>query len=188
MPRERTIRTDVMAKWKAFAKYFVHGVRNDQTGEVKKRNGAAAARAAGFSKDNAASQASKLLKIEDVQALISEEEAKEIRDLKFGDDFIIENLLEILKRCMQAEPVMVDGAATGEWQFDPKNAMVALDKLGRHIGMWSKVTDDSRAREAMDKAKQRADEIRKEIDALSKGGGDRPKNVVNMEAIRGGGS
>ena len=55
-------------------------------------------------------------------------------------DFVITSLVEVAKRCMQAEPVMArtaDGMEeTGEYKFEHSGANRALELLGKNIGMF----------------------------------------------------
>lgn len=50
---------------------------------------------------------------------------------------IIDHLETIRNRCMQGEPVLDnEGNPTGEWQFDSRGALKAIELIGKHIGMW----------------------------------------------------
>ena len=61
-------------------------------------------------------------------------------------DYVIENLTEVVERCLQRAPVMVrrgremvqvrDEDGNHVWQFNAKGAVSALNLLGKHLGMF----------------------------------------------------
>jgi phage terminase small subunit len=52
-------------------------------------------------------------------------------------DFVIQNLVTVVNRCMQAERVIGrDGEWTGDYRFNAAGATRALELLGRHLGMF----------------------------------------------------
>lgn len=105
-------------------------------------NGAAAARRAGYSASNADKIASELLgktRVREALAAAMEERSKRV---EIDSDYVLKNLLEIVERCMQRAPVIhkgqqvVDEDGNSVWCFDGKNAIKALELLGKHKGMW----------------------------------------------------
>lgn len=58
--------------------------------------------------------------------------------LKTGLDreWVISRLMKVVDRCMQAEPVMVQGEPTGEYKFDSTGANNALKMLGDTMGLF----------------------------------------------------
>lgn len=51
--------------------------------------------------------------------------------------WVLERLVELTNRCMQAEPVLDrEGNETGEYRFDSTGANKALDSIGKHLGMF----------------------------------------------------
>jgi phage terminase small subunit len=57
-------------------------------------------------------------------------------------------LEEVVNRCMQKEPVLVNGRPSGEWRFDARGANTALQLLGKDLGMFVdkiQVVDDELA-------------------------------------------
>lgn len=54
-------------------------------------------------------------------------------------EWVITRLMSVVERCMQAEPVMVKGEPTGEFQFDATGANQALRMLGDTLGMFRPV-------------------------------------------------
>ena len=105
-------------------------------------NGSAAARRAGYSAKNADKIASELLgktRVREAIAAAMEERSKRV---EIDADYVLKNLLEIVERCMQRAPVfhkgeqVVDEEGNSVWCFDGKNAIRALELLGKHKGMW----------------------------------------------------
>lgn len=104
-------------------------------------NGTQAAIRAGYEAKSAASQAWKLLR---------KPEIKEYRDRKVREifeskgitpEFIQLSCFQIYCRCMNKEPVMAwdtdshSWVPSGEWQFDAKGALKALDQMATVLGM-----------------------------------------------------
>lgn len=58
--------------------------------------------------------------------------------LKTGLDreWVISRLMQVVDRCMQAEPVLVKGEPTGEYKFDASGANNALKMLGDTMGLF----------------------------------------------------
>jgi hypothetical protein len=50
--------------------------------------------------------------------------------------WVLERLMKVADRCMQAEPVVVRGEQTGEYKFDSAGANRALELLGKEMGMF----------------------------------------------------
>jgi phage terminase small subunit len=86
-----------------------------------------------------------------ISALIKERN----ENLLIAEEYIVDTLVEVITRCLQAEPVKTYNAqqkvwvATGEWKFDPADAIKAIDVLAKYIGMnaQQRLTD---ARKAID--------------------------------------
>jgi phage terminase small subunit len=81
-----------------------------------------------------------------VAAAIREAEAARSERVQVSADYVVENLTEIVERCMQRAPVMVrqgretvhliDDEGRHVWQFDARGATGALALIGRHLGMF----------------------------------------------------
>lgn len=106
-------------------------------------NATQAAIRAGYSKKTAYSLGQRLLKKAEIIARI-EELKKEIAEKnKLSAEWVIKELKEVHKRCMQAEPVMKwdyekkQMVETGEYVFDSKGANRALELMGKHISMFT---------------------------------------------------
>lgn len=51
-------------------------------------------------------------------------------------EWVITRLMQVADRCMQAEPVLVQGEPTGEYKFDSTGANNALRMLGDTLGLF----------------------------------------------------
>ena len=112
-------------------------------------NGTQAAIRAGYSEKTAKVQASQLLREEKILTTIKNLQKEQMQELCLCEEKVIKDLCSILIRCMSAEPVMEwdyeehDYVKTGEYQFDSKGALKAIELLGKHLGMFNK-NDGSR--------------------------------------------
>jgi phage terminase small subunit len=56
-------------------------------------------------------------------------------------DFVVRNLVSVVNRCMESEPVTSqeggEMAVLGEYKFNANGANKALELLGRHLGMFT---------------------------------------------------
>jgi phage terminase small subunit len=106
-------------------------------------NATQAAIRAGYSEKTSYSIGQRLLKKAEIIAHI-EKLKKEIAEKnKLSAEWVIQELKEVHKRCMQAEPVMKwdygkkQMVETGEYVFDSKGANRALELMGKHISMFT---------------------------------------------------
>ena len=105
-------------------------------------NATQAAIRAGYSPKTAYSMGQRLLKKAEVQEAVQCAMDERSRRTEVDADYVLTNLLEIVERCMQRAPVMhrgkqvEDEEGRGVWCFDGKNAIKALELLGKHKGMW----------------------------------------------------
>lgn len=107
-------------------------------------NGTAAAIRAGYKpgRENASAavQASRLLRNPAVRAYRVALIRESVEDQALNKDSLVLKLLEIYRRCMQGEPVLVWDSAekawveSGEWRFDARGATKALELLSRLLG------------------------------------------------------
>lgn len=111
---------------------------------VKDYNGTQAAIRAGYSEKTAAVKASQLLKNKDILNTIKQYQKELVESSCLTEEKVIAKVEEILDRCMSAEPVMEWNyeehcyEPTGEYQFDSKGALKAIEMLGKHLGMFNK--------------------------------------------------
>lgn len=103
--------------------------------------------AAGKRNTSAAVQASKLLRSPKVSAY-RRARAKELcRQLGISPDSIRLNVMDIYRRCMTAEPVMKydpsqrEWVESGEYVFDSKGALKAMELLGKPLGVFEPGAD-----------------------------------------------
>lgn len=109
---------------------------------LKDFNATQAAIRAGYSRRTAASIGQEnLTKPEIKQAIDTAMSERESRTQVSGD-WVIQTLREIVDRCMQRAPVFTKGEQAQDenghalWTFDAKNALKALELLGRNLGMF----------------------------------------------------
>ena len=100
-------------------------------------NGTQAAIRAGYSEKTANRIASELLSKLDIQEYICELKNKRSERVKYSQDELMRDILEVKNRCMQANPVLdKEGNDTGVWKFDSNGANKALDMLAKHVGFY----------------------------------------------------
>ena len=100
-------------------------------------NGTQAAIRAGYSKKTARAIANELLTKLDIQEYICELKNKRSERVKYSQDELMRDILEVKHRCMQANPVLdKEGNETGVWKFDSNGANKALDMLAKHVGFY----------------------------------------------------
>lgn len=93
----------------------------------------------------------KMLGREKIRAYRSARQKEICSQLGLGPESIIIKLHSVFRRCMQAEPVMEwdrekkEWVPSGVWQFDAKNALKALELMGKSQGMFvDKVINENR--------------------------------------------
>ena len=107
-------------------------------------NGTQAAIRAGYAagKDNASAtvQASKLLRLAKVSAYRRARANELCRQLGISAETLRLNVMEVYRRCMTEKPVLKydaeqkDWVETGEYVFDAKGALKAMELLGKPLG------------------------------------------------------
>lgn len=112
-------------------------------------NGLQAVLRAGYNQTEQAAgvQAARLLKNTRVMARINELRQEQIERTKITADYVLNNLVEVVERCMQRAPVMVrrgrdffqaqDDEGRDVWRFDAIGANTALKMLGQHFKMFT---------------------------------------------------
>lgn len=111
---------------------------------MKDYNGTQAAIRAGYSEKTASVKANQLLHNENILNAIKQNQKELVESSCLTEEKVIARLEEILERCMSAEPVMDWNyeehcyEPTGEYQFDSKGALKAIEMLGKHLGMFEK--------------------------------------------------
>lgn len=111
---------------------------------MKDYNGTQAAIRAGYSEKTASVKANQLLHNENILNAIKQNQKELVESSCLTEEKVIARLEEILERCMSADPVMEWNyeehcyKPTGEYQFDSKGALKAIEMLGKHLGMFEK--------------------------------------------------
>lgn len=106
-------------------------------------NGAQAAIRAGYSPKSAKQTASRLLTDADLLSRVRELQSEQVRRLAVTADSVVLRLLEVYERCMQAKPVLTwdkeakEYVESGQFTFDAKGALGALELLGKHLAMFT---------------------------------------------------
>lgn len=72
-------------------------------------------------------------RINELSAQVSQ---RVVERLAIDKGWVMERLKQVAERCMQAEPVMVNGEPTGEYKFDSAGANRALELIGRELRMF----------------------------------------------------
>lgn len=105
-------------------------------------NGTKAAIRAGYAGRSANRTASDLLSKPDILARVRQLQEEQAKRLSISSDWVMIRLCETLEKCMAAVPVMAWDpeekckVETGEYVFDSKGALKALELIGKHIGMF----------------------------------------------------
>ena len=111
-------------------------------------NATQAALRAGYSKDTAYSQGSRLLKHDEIRTRIEEKMDERSKRTLVTSDFVVDGLVDVANRCRKATPVMEydpesggmiqkkDEDGNAVWEFDSQGANKALELLGKHLGIF----------------------------------------------------
>ena len=117
---------------------------------LKDLNATQAAIRAGYSRKTAYSIGQENLNKPEIKKAIDTAMSERSKRANLTADYVLQNLHEIAERCMQKSPVMVKGEQAIDeegrhmWTFDAKNAIRALELIGKHMGMF---TDKKREQE-----------------------------------------
>ncbi len=110
---------------------------------LKDLNATQAAIRAGYSQHTAYSIGQRLLRNVEISNAINSAMSERKQRTALNADYVLHSLHEIAQRCMQKSPVMVKGEQAIDdegrhmWTFDAKNALRALELIGKHMGMFS---------------------------------------------------
>lgn len=106
-------------------------------------NGTKAAIRAGYKDESARKQASRLLTNADILSRVRELQSEQVERLAVSQDYVVLQLMETYRRCLEVTPVLKFDPDTGQmeetgrYQFDSKGALRALELLGKHLGMYN---------------------------------------------------
>lgn len=112
-------------------------------------NGTQAAIRAGYSEKNARTHASRMLTNANILSRVRAIQKERLEKLAVTQESVILKLLEIYDRCMQAKPVMEwdynerKYVETGEYTFDSRGALNALEMIGKHLAMFTNKVEHS---------------------------------------------
>lgn len=119
---------------------------------IQDYNATEAAKRAGYSEKTAKSIGSENLKKPEIKETVLQLQSEQKDRLCISADWVITELVRVYQRCMQQEEVLIwdsearEKVPSGEYVFDAKGALNALDKLGKHLGVFEKgnnTTDDN---------------------------------------------
>ena len=107
-------------------------------------NQTAAAIRAGYAEKSAAKTGCKLMKRPEIRAYIHQLQEEQKERLMLTSDRVLIELMDVYQKCKQEVPVNEWNYSehrmepTGEYQFDSKGAIKALEMIGRHLGMFDR--------------------------------------------------
>lgn len=158
---------------------------------IKHKSASKAALEAGYSPTCARRMGSKLYRMPHIRACIDKMLAAASAACLVNSEYVIDNLKEIVERCMQAKPFMIfnpvkrrmeqdtalveyedeetkelKSETQGIWCFDAQGANKALELLGRNLKMFSdklEIKEDQGLAARMKKAREYAAIKRKEL-------------------------
>jgi phage terminase small subunit len=108
-------------------------------------NATQAAIRAGYSENSARQTASDTMSKPYIADRIAELRSEQVGRTLVTADYVINGLIEVHKRCMQAEPVMVRGddgmEESGEFKFEHSGANKSLELLGKNLGIFTERLD-----------------------------------------------
>jgi phage terminase small subunit len=105
---------------------------------------------------SAAVQGNRLLRNVNVSTRIAELQAQRAKEVEIDAKWVLNRLVSISNRCMQAEPVMIfspadkamvhkeDDEGNKVYQFDSTGANKATEMIGKHIGFFEKDNDQKK--------------------------------------------
>lgn len=108
-------------------------------------NATAAYKRAGYAaKGNAAEvSACQLLSNPKVAKAVEDAMDKRSNDLGIDAKYVLTTIKATIERCAQAEPVMRDGAPSGEYKFDAAAVLKGAELLGKHLKMFTDKVEHS---------------------------------------------
>lgn len=105
-------------------------------------NATQAAVRSGYSKKAACTTASENLRKPNILARVRELQKEQRERLCITADWVIMSLVDVYEKCMQLQPVMVwdseqkKKVESGEYVFDSKGALNALEMIGKHLSVF----------------------------------------------------
>jgi phage terminase small subunit len=103
---------------------------------IKCRSKTEAARRAGYTNVSMAQAGYQAFRDPDVKAEIDRRLDAISRKVDLELEHLLEDLEEIKAKCMQAEMVFIDGQPSGQWQFDSRGALKAIELQGKLLNLF----------------------------------------------------
>lgn len=72
-----------------------------------------------------------------IAELIVKAKAERMEKVKIDAAYVLRQAVKLHERCMQEEPVKIDGVKTGEYKFEHAGAAKGLEIIGKHIDVKS---------------------------------------------------
>ena len=70
-----------------------------------------------------------------IQARLAELMQERSERVQIDADWVLRQAVKVHERCMQQEPVIVNGEPTGDFKFEPAGANKALELVGKHVNV-----------------------------------------------------
>jgi len=100
-------------------------------------NATQAAIRAGYSENSAALIGHENLRKLNIAEAIVKAKAERMAEVKIDAAYVLRQAVKLHERCMQEEPVKIDGVKTGEYKFEHTGAAKGLEIIGKHIDVKS---------------------------------------------------
>ena len=108
---------------------------------LKDFNGCQSAIRAGYSENSARNIASENLTKPYIAQYLQQLIDKRSENCELSAQWVLDNLKEVVARCMQAEPVFDNDGNLIEYKFNAMGANKSLELIGKHLGMFKDVTE-----------------------------------------------
>lgn len=96
-------------------------------------NATKAAIRAGYSEKTAGAMGHENLKKLEISNRLTELMQERCEKTKIDAEWVLIQAVKVHERCMQHEPVLVNGEPTGEFKFEHSGANKALEIIGKHV-------------------------------------------------------
>lgn len=106
-------------------------------------NATQAAIRAGYSKETAQQMGSENLSKPVIAEMIQSLMAERSQRVQIDADYVLGGIKELTERCIQAQPVIIEGRQTGEYKFEPQAALKGYEMMGRHLKLFTDKTEHS---------------------------------------------
>ncbi|MBR2180541.1 MAG: terminase small subunit [Oscillospiraceae bacterium] len=152
MEREKRLRLEELEKIiPPKEKRFIEELEADcSKADAAIRAGYGRSRDGKVNRRSAATAASRILAKEEVAEYRALRAERTFEEHGLSRDTVMSEAVKVYRRCMQAEPVMQWNPDTKEWEesgefrFDSKGALKALELMGEHVGAFEKENDPAK--------------------------------------------